>query len=168
MRPCLNELQKEYCVKIKLIALNLQWVTLISWCQMNRLGHSSPVFNNTEGKTQKLLKKLKITSRKCTYFWLFLMKYFQITWVDICISLNENNNTPILHTCLTPCWSCLCSIAGYLVDRLWFCFLRVKNQKARPSSWVDRNLNFLEKLDFVPLFWQSWLYENGFEHIIVM
>ena len=42
-RPCLNELQKEYCVKIKLIALDWQWVTLISWCQMNRDGHSFPV-----------------------------------------------------------------------------------------------------------------------------
>ena len=40
MRPCMNELQKEYCVKIKLIALDWQWVTLISWCQMNRDGHS--------------------------------------------------------------------------------------------------------------------------------
>ena len=76
-RPCLNELQKEYCMKIKLIALDWQWVTLISWCQMNYLGHSSPVMHNVEGKT-----------------------------------LNNNDNTPILHTCLTLCRSCLCSIAG--------------------------------------------------------
>ena len=29
------------------------------------------------------------------------MKYFQITWVDIHISININDNTSILHTCLT-------------------------------------------------------------------
>ena len=32
MRQCLNELQKEYCVKTKLIALDWQWVTLRSLC----------------------------------------------------------------------------------------------------------------------------------------
>ena len=143
-RPCLNELQKEYCVKIKLIALDWQWVTLISWCQMNRLGHSSPVMHIVEGKTHKLLEKLKITSRKYTKFQHFFMKYFQITWVDINISRNKNDNTPILHKCLTSCWSCLCSIAGYLADPVWFWVLRVKNQKTLPSSQVHRKLKFLE------------------------
>ena len=33
MRLCLNELQKENCVKIKLIAPAWKWLTLISWCQ---------------------------------------------------------------------------------------------------------------------------------------
>ena len=50
-RQCLNELQKEYCVKIKLIALDWQWVTLISWCQMNRDVHSSPAMHKVEGET---------------------------------------------------------------------------------------------------------------------
>ena len=119
-RPCLNELQKEYCVKIKLIVLDWQWVTLISWCQMNCDGHSSPVMHNVEGKKHKLLAKLKIMSEKYTKFWNILMKYFQITWVDIRISLNKNDNTPILHTCMTLFLSCFCFIAGYLVDPLWF------------------------------------------------
>ena len=152
MRPCLNELQKEYCVKIKLIALDWQWVTLIYWCQMNRLGHSSSVMHNVEGKTHKLLEILKITSKKYTYFQQFLMKYFEITWVDIHISLNKNGKTPILHTCLTSCWSCLCSIAGYLVGPLWFLVLRVKNQKTLPSSRVHRKLNFFEKNWFFATF----------------
>ena len=64
MRPCLNELQKEYCVKIKLIALDWQWVTLMSLCQINRLGHSSPVVHNVEFKTHKLLEKLRIMLKK--------------------------------------------------------------------------------------------------------
>ena len=153
------------CVKIKLIALDWQWVTLISCCQMNHLGHSSSVMHNVEGKTHKLLEKLLIMSRKYTLFWHFLMKYFQITWVDIHISLNKIYNTPILHTCLTLCCSCLCSIAGYLADPLWFWVLRVKNQKTLPSSWVDKNFKFWEILDYLPLFWQSWLYENVIEHI---
>ena len=36
-------LHMKYCVKTKLIALDWQWVTLRSWCQMKRNGHSSPV-----------------------------------------------------------------------------------------------------------------------------
>ena len=131
-----------YRKKIKLIALDWRWFTLISWCQMNRLGHSSSVMHNVEGKTHKHLEELKIMSRKYILFWHFLMKYFQITWVDIHIFLNKNDNTPILQTCLTLCWSCLCSIVGYLVDPLWFWVLRVKNQKTLPSSWVGRNLIF--------------------------
>jgi hypothetical protein len=63
----MNELQKEYCVKTKLIALDWQWETLISWCQMNRLGHSSSVMHNVEGKTHKLLEILKTMSRKHTF-----------------------------------------------------------------------------------------------------
>ena len=152
-------------MKIKLIALDWQWVTLISWCQMNRLVHSSPVMHNVEGKTHKLLEKLKITSKKYTYIWHFLMKYFQITWVDIHISLNKNDNTPIVHMCLNLVWSCLCSIAGYLADPLWFWVLRVRNQKTLPSSYVDRNFIFFRKIGFLATFWQSWLYESVIEHI---
>ena len=74
MRPCLNELQKEYCVKIKLVALDWQWVTLIFWCQMNRLGHSSRVMHKVEGKTHKFFEKLKITSQKSTLFGHFFVK----------------------------------------------------------------------------------------------
>ena len=114
-RPCLNELQKEYCVKIKLIALDWQWVTLISWCQMNCLGHRSPVMHKVEGKTHTIMEKFKITSGKSTLFWKKFVKYFQITCVDIWISLNKNDNTPILHTCLTSCWSCLCTTTGHSV-----------------------------------------------------
>ena len=44
-RQCLNELQKEYCVNTKIIALDWQWVTLRSLCKMNRKGHSSPVMH---------------------------------------------------------------------------------------------------------------------------
>ena len=95
---------------------------------------------------------LKITSGKYTEFQQFLMKYFQITWVDIHISLNKNDNTPILHTCLTSCWFCLCSIAGYLVDPLWFWVLRVKNQKTLPSSQVHRKLTCFRKNGFIATF----------------
>ena len=98
MRPCLNELQKEYCVRIKLLALDWQWVTLISWWQMNRLGHSSPVMHKVGGKTHTMLEKLKIMSGKSTLFCHLFVKYSHITCVDIWISLNKNNYTPILYT----------------------------------------------------------------------
>ena len=75
MRQCLNELQKEYCVKRKHIALDWQWVTLISWCQMNRLGHSSQVMHKVN-----IFKKLKITSPKSNLFGLFLRSIFLINF----------------------------------------------------------------------------------------
>ena len=148
MRPSLNELQKEYCVKMKLIALDWQWVTLICWCQMNRLRHSSTVMHKNEGKTHTILEKMKITSGKSTLFWHFFVKYFQITCVDIWTSLNKNNNTPILHTCLTSCCSCLCSTTGHLVVNIFWGVVQVKMKKTIASSWFHRKLNFLEKSIF--------------------
>ena len=122
MRLCMNELQKEYWVKIKLIALDWQWVTLISWGQMNRLGHSSSVMYNVEGKTHQLLEILKITSRKYTEFQKMLMKYFQITWVDIHISLNKNVNTPIPLYPYTHVWHCVDLVFALLLAIWWIRF----------------------------------------------
>ena len=76
LRPCLNELQKDYCMKTKVIALDWQWVTLRSWCQMNRNGDSSPVKYKVDGKPHKILEKLKITSGKYALFGHFFGKYF--------------------------------------------------------------------------------------------
>ena len=47
---------------------------------------------------------------------------------NICISLIKNDNTPILHTCLTLCWSCLCSTANHLVVPLWFWVFKFKKK----------------------------------------
>ena len=102
----------------KVIALDWQWVTLRSWCHMNRNSHSSLVKHNVEGKTHKVLETLKIMSGKSTFFGHFFVKYFQVTCVHICVSPNTNYITPILHTHLTLCWSYLRSSDWYL----WFCF----------------------------------------------
>ena len=84
---CLNEFQKKYCIKTKLIALDWQWVTLRSWtwCQMNHNCPSSSVENKIEGKTYKSFEKLLITSKKSTLD--IFVKYFLITCVHILISL---------------------------------------------------------------------------------
>ena len=42
-RQCLHESHKVHCVKTKLIALNWQFVTYISWCQKKRGIHSALV-----------------------------------------------------------------------------------------------------------------------------
>ena len=147
-RPCLNELRKEYCVKTKVIALDWQWVTLRSWCQMNHNGQSSPVKNRVEGKPHQILGKIMITSGKSTLFGHFLVKYFEVTCVHICISLDTNDITPKLHTCLTSCWSCLCFTARYLVVLVWFWVVRLKKKKTRASSWFQGNVNFFENLIF--------------------
>ena len=48
--------------------------------------------------------------------------------------VGENNNTPILHTCLTLCWSCHHSTTGHSVVPLLFWVVRVKKQKTLVSS----------------------------------
>ena len=63
------------------------------------------------------------------------LKANQVSCVHICISLNANDISPILHTYLTSCWSCLCSTAGFLVFLLWFWVVRVKKKKTRASNW---------------------------------
>ena len=138
MRPCLNELQKEYCVKTKVIALDCQWVTHRSWCQMNRNGHSSPVNHKVEGKPH------------------FFVKYFLVTSVHICIYPNTNDITPILHTCLTLCWSYLRSTEGYLVVLLWFWVVLVNKKKTRASSWFQGEINFFENLVYNYFFESHW------------
>ena len=62
--------------------------------------HSSPAMHKVEGKTHTFWEKLKIMSGKSTLFGRFFVKFFHITFVPICISLNTNDITPILHTCL--------------------------------------------------------------------
>ena len=111
---------------------------------MNRLGRRSPAMHEVEGKTPKFLEKLKITSRTSNIFGHFFGKYFQITCVDICISLIKNNNTPIHHTCLTLCWSCFHSTTGHSVVSLLFWVMQVKKQKTIASSWFHEKLSLLE------------------------
>jgi hypothetical protein len=73
--------------------------------------------------------------------------YFGI--INIRMSLYKNNNTPIFHTCLTSCWSCLCSTTGHLVVHILGGVVEVKNRKKNiVSSWFHRKLNFLEKSIF--------------------
>ena len=74
-RPCLNELQKEYCVKIKLRALDWKLLTQISWCQMNR----EVVMCNVEGNFfwNIFLKKFNVMSWKTTQFDIFLWSIFK-------------------------------------------------------------------------------------------
>ena len=105
---------------------------------------------------------MKITSGKSTLFGHFFVKYFLITCVHICISLNTNDNTTILHTCLTSYWSCLRSTAGYLMIPLWFRVMGVKKAKTVASSWLHEKLNFSDKSNFQPLLWQSLIYKKWY------
>ena len=109
------ELQKEYLVKTKLEALDGKFLVLISWCQMKHDIHSSSFMPKVEGKIYWFLEKLKVMAHKMALFWHFCWSIFETTCIHICISLNKNDNTPILHTCLTWCWFCLCSTAGHSV-----------------------------------------------------
>ena len=144
MRPCLNE----YCLKTKVIALDWQWVTLGSWCQMNRNGHCSPVKHKVEGKPHQILGK---NGDNVWKIHLFGKKICEVFLGQLCshlyISLNTNDITPILHTCLTSCWSGLCSTALYLVILL---FLGRASEKEENKSvkLVSREGQHFWKSDF--------------------
>ena len=117
-RPCLYELQKEYCVKTKVIALDWQWVTLRSWCQINRNGQSSPVKNKVEGKPHQILGKIMITSGKTTLFGHFLWSIFRspvFTSVFLLIQM-------ILPLYFTHAWLCVDLVFTLLQGIWWFCF----------------------------------------------
>ena len=148
MRPCLNELQKEYCVKTKFIALEWQWVTLRSWCQMNRKGHSSPVKNKVEGKSHQILEKLKITSGKSTFFGHFLWSIFRspvFTSIFLLIQM-------ILILYFTHAWLRVDLVFALLLVIWLFCFgfgsCVWKRKKTRASSWFHGKVNFFENLIF--------------------
>ena len=134
MRPCLNELQKEYCVKSKVIALDWQWVTLRSWCQMNRNGYSSPFKHKVEGKPHKILEKLNIMSGKWTLFGHFLWSIFRspvLTSVFLLIQI-------ALSLYFKHFWLCVDLVFALLLDNWWFCFLlghASEKEKTRASSW---------------------------------
>ena len=128
MRPCLNKLETEYCVKIKVIALDWQWVTLRSRCQMNCNSHSYTVKNKVENKPHQSLEKLKITSGKSTIFGHFLVKYFYTSGMpDLVFAL--------------------------LLDTCWVCFgfgscEWKRKEKTRVSGWFQGKLNFFENQIF--------------------
>ena len=133
--PCLNELQKEYCVETKLISLDWQWVTLTCWCQMNRNGHSSPVMHKVEGKTHESLEKMKITSGKSTLFWYFLWSVFRspmLTYVFLLIKM-------IIPLYFRHVWFCVPLVFALLLAILrllfgfWSCAWKSKKQKTKVS-----------------------------------
>ena len=156
MRPYLNELQKEYCVKTKVIALDWQKVTLGSWCQMNRNSHSSPVKHKVEGKPHKNLEKLKITSKKSTLFGYFLWSIFRshgFTSVFLFMQM-------ILPLYFTHVWLSVDLVFALLVAIWCFCFgsgsCEWKKKKSRATSWFQGKVNFFENLIFNHFYDSYW------------
>ena len=149
MRPCLNELQKEYCVKTKVIALNWQWANLRSWCQMNRNGHSSPVKHKVEDKPHKMLEKLKITSGKSTLFGHFLWSIIRSHRLTF-IFLHNTNDIKTEMKWYTSHMSDFMFILSslywwYWGVLLWFWVVRVKKKKQ------ERQVGFKERLTFLKI-----------------
>ena len=131
----MNELKKEYCVKIKLIAHDWQCVTLISWFQMNHYVHSSPDLHKVEGEHIFFLEKLKITPWKSLLFWCF---FCEVISNHFCSHLyfskykwyyfNTSHMCDLVFALLLAIW--------------WFCFgfgscewKRQKNNSVQLFSW---------------------------------
>ena len=123
---------------------------------MNCNGHSPPVKHKVDGKPHKILEKLKITSAKSTFFCKKFCEVFFVTCVHICISLNTNDITPILLTCLTLCWSYLWSTGWYLVILLLFWVVPMKKKKTRASSLFQGKVIFFENLIFNHFYESYW------------
>ena len=145
---CLNELQKYYCLKTKLIALDWQWVTLISWGQKNRDIHSSPVMYKVEGKTQKLLEKLNVL--KIGHCLKFVCKVFSdhLCWHILIKKIIPLN---FIHV-----WLCADLVFAILIAIHWFrfCFglCGVKTNNTYSQVGYHQKLTFFLTLDFLQLF----------------
>ena len=155
MTPCLNELQKEYSMKTKVIALDWQWVTLRSWWQMNRNGHSSPVKHNSEDKPHKNLENQP-------YLDIFLWRIFRspvFTSVFLFIHM-------ILPIYFTHVWFRVDLIFALLMDIWWFCFgFGLWEWKTKKQVGFKERQTFL-KIWFLTTFMKVIdIFENNIDHI---
>ena len=140
-----NTVQKEYCVKIKLKALDWQWVTMISWCQINCLGHNFPVMHKIKSKTHIIFGEFKGNIWKINLFLWNIFRFPVLTPYFLLIQMI------IPYRCLTSYLSCLCSTTVHSVVLLLFWVVQVKMQKTIASCWFHKKFNLLEKFDFWPL-----------------
>ena len=147
MRPCLNELQKEYWLKTKVIALDWKWVTLRSWCQVNRKGHISPFKQKVDGEPLKILEKLKITSGKSTlfghFFWSILghlCSHLYFSEYKLYYPYTSHMSDFVLILSLLYRW-----IFG---DYAFVLGHASGKEKTRLSSWFQGKVNFFENLIF--------------------
>ena len=145
-------------MKTKVIALNWQWVTLRSWCQMNHNGHSSPVKHKVEGKPHKILEKLKITSGKWTIFGHFLWIIFRspvVTYVFLLIQM-------IKPLYFTHVWLRVDLIFALLMDIWRFLVVRVKKKKTRASCSFQGKVNLFENLIFNHFYESHWHFKKWY------
>ena len=143
----MNELQKEYCVKRKLVSLDWQWGTLIYWIQTNRDNNSSPVMHQVEGKIHK-----NFTEIKCNIF-------------NIDLILNQICEVFSDHLCwwqfkyITHIWLCVDLVFALLLTIQWFRFgfglCRWTSKKTTVLEWLHRKVHFSEKFGFWQLLGQS-------------
>ena len=137
------------------IALDWQWVTLRSWCQMNRNFYSSPVKHKVEGKPHKTFEKLKRTSEKSTLFGHFLWSIFRwhvFTYIFFLIRI-------ILPLYFTHVWLCVGYVFALLLAIWWFCFGFgdvSEKEKTRASSWFQGKVNYFEHLIFNHFYDSHW------------
>ena len=165
MRPCLNGLQKQYCLKTKVIVLDWQWVTQRLWCQINRNGQSSPVKNKVEGKQLQILGKIMIMSGKSTLFGHFFVSIFRslvFTSVFLLIKM-------ILLLYFTHAWLRVDLVFALLLDIWWFCFgfgsCEWKREEKKRVKLVSRDGKLFWKLIFNQFYDRLQYFFNGIQHI---
>ena len=113
-------------VRLKLIALEWYWVTMIFRCKTNPEIHCSPAMQNVQDKTKKLVYTFVKAFGKFTIFSSFMDQFFLITFV---CSWNSLRN--LLHAYfLQHFWH-----FGYFssaILQIWR--VEVKNHQSPPSS----------------------------------
>ena len=107
------------------------------WC------HSSPAMDRVEGKTQFFFGQIEDNVWKINLIWIFFVKFF----LDHSCSLNTNDITPMLYTCLTFYWSFFL-LYCWLFDDSALVLGPEKEKKKTASSWFHGMLNFSEKSNF--------------------
>ena len=142
-------------MKTKVIVLDWQWVTLRSWCQMNRNGHSSPVMHNDEGKPHEMFEKLKQTSGKSALFGHFLWSilghlcsHLYFSWSTWFYSYTSHMSDFVLILSSLYLW-----IFGGSALALGHAS---EEKKTRPSIWFQGKANFFKNLIFNHFYESHW------------
>ena len=131
-------------------------MTLRSWFQMNRDGHSSLV-------KHEILEKLKITSGKPTLFGHFLWSNFRspvFTSVILLIQMIKPQYS-------THVWLSVNLVFALLLDICWYCFgfESCKWRKKIASSWFKGKVNIFENLILNHFHDSNWYILNGIPYI---
>ena len=117
----------------------------VFWCQTKHEIHSSPAIPNAKDKTQTLLYKLMIASRKFTNFGLFLCSFLDYLCLQLYLSHNKHATRDTWHV-THDTWHMRCDMWYVSRDTWHFAGGRTISQNFSSPAHTVCDLWYLEDL----------------------